>query len=103
PPMVGNEQGSDPVPSFSVTGPGSAGGRRVVMEVSVGPPTVTIHFDDEVAVCEQSAEMSSTKEQGYFAADTRLVSGYRLKVCGERPVLFNAAAVRDHSARFEFT
>ena len=73
------------------------------MEVSVGPPTVTIHSDDEVAVCEPSAEMSSTKEQGYFAADTRLVSGYRLKVCGERPVLFNASAVRHHSARFEFT
>ena len=73
------------------------------MEVSVGPPTVTIHFDDEVAVCEPSAEMSSTKEQGYFTADTRLVSGYRLKVCGEQPVLFNAATVRDHSARFEFT
>lgn len=73
------------------------------MEVSVGPPTVTVHFDDEVAVCEPSAEMSSTKEQGYFAADTRLVSGYRLKICGERPVLINSAAVRDHSARFEFT
>ncbi len=73
------------------------------MEVSVGPPTVTIHFDDEVAVCEPSAEMSSTREQGFFAADTRLVSGYRLKICGERPVLINSAAVRHHSARFEFT
>ena len=73
------------------------------MEVSVGPPTITIHFDDEVAVCEPSAEMSSTKEHGYFTADTRLVSGYRLKICGEPPVLFNAAAVRHHSARFEFT
>jgi glycogen debranching enzyme len=73
------------------------------MEVSVGPPTVTIHFDDEVVVSERCAEMSSTQEQGYFAADTRLVSGYRLKVCGERPVLFNAAATRDCSARFEFT
>lgn len=45
------------------------------MDVRVGPPTVTIHADDEFAVCEVDGEMSSTKEQGYFAADTRLVSG----------------------------
>jgi glycogen debranching enzyme len=64
---------------------------------------VSIHFDDEFLVCEMSAEMSSTKEQGYFAADTRLVSGYRLKLGGKAPVLLNGAAVADHSARFEFT
>ena len=73
------------------------------MEVSVGPPVVLIHFNDEFLVCEMSAEMSSTKEQGYFAADTRLVSGYRLKLGGKAPVLLNGAAVADHSARFEFT
>ncbi|MGP8163045.1 MAG: glycogen debranching N-terminal domain-containing protein [Acidimicrobiales bacterium] len=73
------------------------------MEVSVGPPVVSTHFNDEFVVCELSAEMSSTKEQGYFAADTRFVSGYRLKLGGDRPILLNAAAVADHSARFEFT
>ena len=73
------------------------------MEVSVGPPIVSTHFNDEFVVCELSAEMSSTKEQGYFAADTRFVSGYRLKLGGDRPILLNAAAVADHSARFEFT
>jgi glycogen debranching enzyme len=73
------------------------------VEVSVGPPVVSIHFNDEFLVSEMSAEMSSTKEQGYFAADTRLVSGYRLKLGGKAPVLLNGAAVGDHSARFEFT
>ncbi|MDQ6614006.1 MAG: amylo-alpha-1,6-glucosidase [Actinomycetota bacterium] len=73
------------------------------MEVSVGPPVVSTHFDDEVVVCEKSGEMSSTKEQGYFVADTRLVSGYRLKLGGERPILLNGAAPWHHSARFEFT
>ncbi len=73
------------------------------MEVSVGPPVVSTHFNDEFVVCELTAEMSSTKEQGYFAADTRLVSGYRLKLGGNRPILLNAAAVADQSARFEFT
>ena len=73
------------------------------MEVRVGPATVTIHDDDEVLVCELNGEMSSTKEQGYFSADTRLVSGYRIRLGRVRPVLCNASAVRHHSARFEFT
>jgi len=73
------------------------------MEVSVGPEVVSMHFDDEVVVCEHSGEMSSTEEHGYFAADTRLVSGYRLKLGGIRPTLLNGAAPWHHSARFEFT
>ncbi len=50
------------------------------MEIRVGPPTVTIHADDQFCVCTANAEISSTAEQGYFAADTRLVSGYRIKL-----------------------
>ena len=72
------------------------------VEVAVGPPVVSAHFDDEVVVCELSGEMSSRREQGYFAADTRLVSGYRLKLGGERPILLDGAATGHHSARFEF-
>ncbi len=72
------------------------------MEIRVGPPTVTIHADDQFCVCAANAEMSSTLEQGYFAADTRLVSGYRLKLGRVRPVLINSAATAHHSARFEF-
>ncbi len=73
------------------------------MEVRVGPATVTIHSDTEFAVSEINGDMSSTSEQGYFASDTRLVSGYRLKLCRQRPTLSNSAAVDNHSARYEFT
>ncbi|HET9899137.1 MAG TPA: glycogen debranching N-terminal domain-containing protein [Streptosporangiaceae bacterium] len=73
------------------------------MEIRVGPPTVTIHADDQFCVCAANAEISSTDEQGYFAADTRLVSGYRLKLGRARLVLINSAAVAHHCARFEFT
>lgn len=73
------------------------------MEVRVGPLSVTIHDDDEFMVCDLNGEMSSTKEQGYFAADTRFVSGYRLKLGGSWAVLCNGSAVEHHSARFEFT
>ena len=73
------------------------------MEVSVGQSVVSTHFDDEVVISELSGDISGTKEQGYFAADTRVVSGYRLKLGGTRPILLNGAATRPHSARFEFT
>ncbi len=73
------------------------------MEIRVGPPTVTIHADDQFCVCAANAEMSSTLEQGYFAADTRLISGYRVKLGRVRPVLLNSAAMGHHCARFEFT
>lgn len=73
------------------------------MEVRVGPTAVMIHSDNEFAVSDVNGEMSSNREQGYFVSDTRLVSGYRLRLCRVRPVLANSSAVEAHSARFEFT
>ncbi len=73
------------------------------MEVQVGPPLVAIHHDDQVLVCEPDARMSRQYGQGYFVADTRLASGYRLRLEGGTPTLLNSSAVRSHSARFEFT
>jgi len=73
------------------------------MDIRVGPATVTIHTDDEVLVCEPDGKMSGNLEQGYFARDTRFVSGYRLKLGGVHPVLLNSSAVEACSARFEMT
>ncbi len=73
------------------------------IDIRVGPSSITIHSDDQVLVCDPDARMSSTKEQGYFAKDTRFVSGYRLKLGRVAPVLLNSSAVEPCSARFEFT
>ena len=72
------------------------------MDVPVGPPVVTIHSDDEVLVCEPGGGLSRTSEHGYFVSDTRLVSGYGLRLGGVDPVLMNSSEVEHHSARFEF-
>jgi len=64
---------------------------------------VVIHADDEVLVCDLDARMSCTENQGYFASDTRLVSGYRLKLGAVAPLLLNSSAVEPFSSRFEFT
>jgi glycogen debranching enzyme len=73
------------------------------MDVQVGPELISIHHDDHVLVCETNARMSRQDGQGYFVADTRLASGYRLRIEGLSPTLLNSSAIRSHSARFEFT
>src|SRR2546423_9233689 len=73
------------------------------MEVQVGPQSITIHADDEVVVCAPDVRMSSTKEEGYFARDTRFVSGYRIRLGRVAPLLLDSAAVRPFSSRFELT
>src|SRR6266851_3121653 len=78
-------------------------GKEPSMEVQVGPPLISIHHDDQVLVCEPNGRMSRQYGQGYFVADTRFASGYRLRIEGLPPTLLNSAAVRSHSARFEFT
>jgi glycogen debranching enzyme len=73
------------------------------LEVQVGPSVVTIHSDDQVVVCEPDSKMSSTEEQGFFARDTRMISGYRLKLGRVAPVLLNSSEIEHYSSRFEFT
>lgn len=73
------------------------------MEVQVGPAVVTIHADDRVVVCEPDSKMSATAAQGFFARDTRVVSGYRLKLGRDAPLLLDSCQVEHYSSRFEFT
>lgn len=71
--------------------------------IHVGPSELTFHLDDEVLICQPDAKMSSNMQQGYFIADTRLVSGYRLMISRNLPVLINSSPVTDNTGRFEFT
>jgi glycogen debranching enzyme len=75
----------------------------VTLPVQVGPATVTINRDDRVVVCRPDGRISEGAEEGFFARDTRFVSGYRLSINGRRPVLLNSSPVQFFSARFEFT
>lgn len=73
------------------------------MDVQVGPDLLTIHLDDQVLVCDLDGSMSRGAGHGFFAADTRFVSGYRLRLGGTAPVLRNSATASAFGARFEFT
>ncbi len=62
-----------------------------------------LYFDDQIVVCAADLQMSRQMGEGYIVADTRLASGYRIRVGGVSPVLLGAERTAPHAARFEFT
>ncbi len=75
----------------------------MTLPVKVGPSTVTINRDDRVLVCQADGRIEGASEEGFFARDTRFVSGWQLFINGRQPVLLNSSPVQFYSARFEFT
>jgi glycogen debranching enzyme len=72
------------------------------MPVIAGPPTITINHDHQFLVCEPNATMAPTGSVGFFARDTRFVSGYSLSINGRTPLLLDANPVDHFAARWEF-
>ena len=72
------------------------------MEISVGPPTLTIHADEHFLVCAPDATISPDQQQGYFSTDTRIASRYGLMLSRTAPTLLNSAVVAPFSSRHEF-
>ena len=64
---------------------------------------IRLYFDDQIVVCAPDLQMSRHLGEGYVVADTRLASGYRIRVGGVAPALLGAERTAAHAARFEFT
>jgi glycogen debranching enzyme len=73
------------------------------LPIQVGPSTVKINRDDRFLVCTPDARIAEPAEEGFFARDTRFVSGWEMRVNGRRPILLNSSPIQFYSARFEFT
>ena len=73
------------------------------MAVVVGPSTITINHNNRFVIGQPDATMSATDDVGFFARDTRLVSGYRMTLNGRAPLLLNSAKVEHFSVRHAFT
>ena len=72
------------------------------MEIRVGPPTLTIHADEQFLVCAPDATIAPQHQQGYFSSDTRIASRYQLTLADTPPTLLNSSVVAPFSARHEF-
>ena len=52
-----------------------------------GPAGITINRNDRFVVCRPDGSIDGGGDDGFFASDTRFVSGYRITINGEDPVL----------------
>ncbi|HEU4674053.1 MAG TPA: glycogen debranching N-terminal domain-containing protein, partial [Candidatus Limnocylindrales bacterium] len=75
----------------------------MTLPIQVGPSAITINRDDRVVVCAPDARLDPAAEHGFFARDSRFVSGYELSLNGRRPLLLNSSPIQFFSSRFEFT
>jgi glycogen debranching enzyme len=73
------------------------------IEISVGPPTLTINQGSTFMVTDLNGEISARSEQGIFAGDTRFVSHYALSANGEPWTRLTASAVSYYAARVYLT
>jgi glycogen debranching enzyme len=75
----------------------------VTFPVQVGPAAITINRDDRFLVCQPDGRILGGIDDGFFTRDTRLISGYDLRINGRRPLLLNSAPIQFFSSRYEFT
>ena len=67
-----------------------------------GKPTITINRNDRFVVSGHDGRIEGAGSNGFFAADTRFVSGYRILINGRDPVLLTSAATHFFASRYEF-
>jgi glycogen debranching enzyme len=69
----------------------------------LGSATITINRNDRFVVARPDGTIDPAANHGFFARDTRLVSGYRIWINGEAPLLLNSSATHFFASRYEFT
>jgi glycogen debranching enzyme len=73
-----------------------------VERVTGGPATITINRNDRFVVASADGTIDDVGSHGFFAADSRFVSGYRILVNGRQPTLLASAETHFFASRFEF-
>ncbi len=75
----------------------------MALEVAVGPPRLIINQGHSVLVTEQDGQVNWPTDKGLYAADTRLISAWRLYANGEPWDLLNSGAIAYYAARIFLT
>jgi glycogen debranching enzyme len=74
-----------------------------MVELSVGPPALTINHGSTFMVTDLRGEITADSEHGLFSDDTRFLSYYALFANGQPWVLLTSAATTHYSARVYLT
>jgi len=73
------------------------------VEISVGPPILTINQGSTFMVTDLNGEIAAESEMGVFAADTRFVSYYAIFANGQPWVRLSSSATAYYAARIYLT
>src|ERR1700719_4265070 len=73
------------------------------VEISVGPPVLTINQGRTFMVTELSGEISANGEQGLFSSDTRFVSYYAISANGKPWTRVTSSTPIYYGARIHLT
>ncbi len=73
------------------------------VELTVGPPVLTINQGSTFMVTDLGGEIADDSETGLFASDTRFVSTYRIYANGESWQRISSAATEYHAMRVHLT
>jgi N-terminal domain of (some) glycogen debranching enzymes len=73
------------------------------VEISVGPPVLTISYGSSFMVTDLNGEIAAESEQGVFAGDTRFLSYYALFANGEPWVRLSSSTISSFGARIYLT
>src|SRR5581483_7497886 len=65
----------------------------MAIEVTVGPPLITINHGNTFVVSEPNGSITPHTDQGIYSRDTRFVSSYQLFINGQGWSLQNSGAV----------
>ncbi len=71
----------------------------MALEITIGPPLLTINRDHTVLACEPDGQILSGTDRGLYFFDTRVISAYGISANGTGFELLNAGAVLYYLAR----
>jgi glycogen debranching enzyme len=71
----------------------------MALEVTVGPPVITINNGNTFLVSEFDGSIGNASDQGLYSRDTRYISFYQLYLNGEPWTLLNAGAIAYYASR----
>jgi glycogen debranching enzyme len=75
----------------------------MAIEVTVGPPLITINRGNTFVLCEPDGCITAYTDQGIYSRDTRYVSNYEFFADGQRWVLQNSGAIAYYASRVYLT
>src|SRR6185437_8874736 len=72
----------------------------MAIEITVGPPQITINRGNAFVLSEPDGSVIAYTDQGFYYRDTRYISNYEFYADGEHWILQNSGAIAYYASRF---